>query len=175
VASKATPAYFRTYCDEARKAAADAGLAAPYFKPRERADADLVLTHAWRSQDIAVPLADVAGNWSVFLSYEFQTLAGDRQMHLVSTCFGLNAVGVPFASDARVTVLRYDYDALLDSYDENGQHPNVAVHINVLQPDPLGDHLHLPGFRDERWAVGEIMRWFTSPRLLADLKRRLPP
>jgi hypothetical protein len=167
--------YFRTYLKEARTAASAAGLDAPYFKFVERPDDDLVRTQRWRSQDIGVPFTEVAGHWSVFLSYEFQMFSEERHTELVRTSVGLNAMGVPFAPDKRTSVLRYDYDALLGSISDDGGEPRFNVHINALQPAPLGDHIHLPGFRSDRWVVAEVLRWFTSARLRADLKRRIPP
>jgi hypothetical protein len=165
--------YFRVYLHEARAAAAAAGLAAPYFKPTERADDDLVRTYHWRSQHLTVPFTGVAGHWSVFLSYEFQVLSGERSMELVRTTFGLDAIGVPFAPDVRINVVRYDYDALLDPLPRVAEGPNLDVHINVLQPYPLADHIHIPGFRKDRWVAAEVLQWLTSPRLQADLGRRM--
>lgn len=173
MASQSTPTYFRSYQRAARAAAATAGLDAPYFKMNQRQDDDLVRTNVWRSRNLTVHLADVTGVWSVYLCYEFQHLPGDQPLRLVRTSFGLNVHDVPFTQDQPVTLLRYDYDELLDAHHPD-QHPPVSVHINVLQPAPLHDHIHLPGFRNEPWDAAEVMTWITSPRLLADLKRRLP-
>jgi hypothetical protein len=134
-----------------------------------------VRTQRWRSQDIVIPFSGIAGRWSVFLSYEFQMISEHRRSDLVRTSAGLDAVGVSFALDERINVVRYDYDALLGSAFEDSEQPRFDVHINVLQPKPLQDHIHLPGFRSERWEVSEVLRWFTSARLRADLKRRISP
>jgi hypothetical protein len=168
MASAPTPKYFRPFLQEARDAAAKAKLPAPYFTPRERRDADLVRTTEWRSSDLRVRLDGVAGHWSVYFSYQFQNLSG-ATTQLVGTSFGLNVTGVPLAKNGVVTLVRYDYDRLLDPRDES-----VACHLNVLQPEPIGDHIHLPGFRKEPWAASDVTGWVTSSRLLRDLQRRFP-
>lgn len=168
-----TPKYFQDYQQAARAAAATAGLDTPYFTMRERQDDDLVRTQIWRSRDLSVPLANVSGLWSVYLSYQFQHVPGDPSARLVRTSFGLDVHDVPFAQDKPLTLLRYDYDEFVDARYPD-QDPPLRVHINVLQPDPLRDHVHLPAFRSEPWDAAEVMAWITSPRLLADLKRRLP-
>lgn len=180
MASATTPGYFKPYLQEARRAAAAARLHAPYFQMRERADEDLVRTNVWRSGEMTVELATVSGLWSVYLSYEFQTLPGERDLSLVRTSFGLNVSNVSLFPDGSTTLIRYDFDELVDSdpYAEPSTQkdaaPSVAAHINVLQPDPLADHVHLPGFRADRWDAEEVLTWITSQRLLADLRRRLP-
>jgi len=166
------PQYFRPYRREAVDAAAAAGLETPYFQPRDRRDDDLVRTTVWRSRDLTVPLAEVSGHWTVYLSYDFQNLPGERDLRLVGTSFGLNVHEVPFTSEEPVTLLRYDYDLLLGPAQQD--EPSVNVHINVLQPDPLRDGIHFPAFRTDPWTVKDVMRWMTSRRLLADLQRRLP-
>jgi hypothetical protein len=73
--------------------------------------------------------------------------------------------------------VRFDYSLLLDTGDPEAlseDEPSIAVHINVLQEDPLGSHLHIPAFRDTPWQPDEIMLWLTSKRLRRDLKKRMP-
>ncbi|HEX3562255.1 MAG TPA: hypothetical protein VHU24_05405 [Solirubrobacterales bacterium] len=177
MASISTPPYFKAYQSAARKAAAGAGLEAPYFRPKVRADDDFVKTTTWRSQRLTLSMPDVAGRWTLYLAYAFQSLPGGSGDSLVSSSFGLEFEGDHLGKGSVVTVVRFDYSLLLDGADPevpSEDEPSVAVHMNVLQEDPLGSHLHFPTFRSEPWEPDEIMRWLTSRRLHRDLKRRMP-
>jgi hypothetical protein len=176
MASVTTPKYFKAYAAAARKAAAGVELEIPYFSAKERSDKDLVKTTTWRSQRVPIPMPEVAGSWTLYLMYEFQVLPRVKEPVLVSSSFGLDFEGERLGSRSPTTVARFDYSLLLDGDEEvrSENEPSVAVHINVLQKDPLGSHLHFPAFRSAPWEPDEIMRWSTSRRLRRDLSRRMP-
>lgn len=178
MASRSTPQYFKSYYKNARKAAAKTQLDAPYFRTRERSDKDLVRTTNWRSQNLSLSMPDVHGEWSLYLSYDFQTLPGSQEVELVKSSYGLDFVGTKLKGTCPITVVRFDYDRLLDVNEGgspgNGKDPSVAVHMNVHQQSPLESTLHFPAFRSQPWQPGEVMGWLTSQRLQHDLKRCLP-
>jgi hypothetical protein len=176
MASSTTPRYFKAYAKSARQAAAKVKLEAPRFRSRERSDKDFVKTTIWRSQRLPIPMPDVVGRWTLYLSYEFQNLPRGAEDSLVSSSFGLEFEGDHFGSESAVTVARFDYSVLLDRDEGMGSanEPSVAVHLNVLQESPLGSHLHFPVFRSAPWEPDEVMCWSTSQRLRRDLSRRLP-
>lgn len=177
MASQSTPGYFKPYQSTAYAAAAAAGLSTPYFSSSERGDKDLVKTIRWRATNLPVDMPDVAGAWTFYLSYDFQSLPGSQNVEMIASSFGLGVGGCKLADGAAVTVVRFDYDASIDEWDGDGAGsagPPVAVHLNVLQEAPLGSHLHLPAFRTDPWEPGEVLSWLTSKRLRQDLKRHMP-
>jgi hypothetical protein len=105
------------------------------------------------------------GRWSIQVQIIYDTDPGGSSVYIKKGSFGLNW------NDDRTarSFLRYDVDVLRQ--DTIGE----PCHLNVLQPDPFGDRLHLriPGFSITEWELGPTLEFLSSTQLRDEIVARL--
>ncbi len=130
------------------------------------------LLRARNSAPIHVPFKPpLSGRWSLHLSWTIRRILRGTPI-LWQSSFGLNVSGVSFApADNAVCLVRYDVD---NDRPGPGSIP-LGAHLNILQPEPLDDHVHFPVLAEagRMWSVSEVLDVFLADEFVSDLRARL--
>jgi len=173
MASRTMPQELRPYVKEAEKALRRHGLYAGFRDTIEREpDSGVEIFGARNTTPIDVRFTPpLSGRWSLHLSWRVRRIPRGEPI-LWQSSFGLNVRGVSFApTDDAVCLVRYDVD---NDRPGPGLGP-LGAHLNILQPEPLDDHLHFPVLAEpERvWSVSEVLDVLLAPGLANELRARL--
>lgn len=173
MASRTMPQELRPYVKEAAEALGRHKLYGG-FKPEigRELSSGVELLCAKNSAPIYVPFEPpLSGRWSLHLSWTIRRIP--RGTHtLWNSSFGLDVCGVPFApGDSTVCLVRYDVD---NDRPGPGSAP-LGAHLNILQPEPLDDHVHFPVLAEagRMWSVSEVLDVFLADEFVSDLRARL--
>jgi hypothetical protein len=163
----------RPYVKEALKALHRHGLHAGFrdeFQREKGSGVELVKAHNTTPIDVTSKLA-VKGHWTLHLSWTIRQIPRGEAM-LWQSSFGLSIEGLCFApADSRRCLVRYDVD---NDRRGPGLEP-LGAHLNILQPEPLDDHIHFPVLAgpERRWTVSEVIDVFLADEFVAELRSRL--
>lgn len=131
------------------------------------------MTKVRNTQPIELPYGGkLPGRWDLHAEWMLRGIPGQTTLVVWRSSIGLSAEGTGLTPDGkRACVVRYDVD---NGRPGPGLGP-IGRHINVLQPDPLGDHVHYPTFDQSSaaWAVKDILELFQSPSFIEDIAKRL--
>lgn len=162
------------YVKEARSALHRHGLYAAGFRDEvereSQSGVELVRVSSTAPIDVTSKLA-VPGHWTLRLSWTIRRIPPRREARLWQSSFALNVRGVAFASGSEQCLVRYDVD---NDRRGPGLEP-LGAHLNILQPEPLCDHLHFPVLAgpERCWTVSEVIDVFFADEFVADLRTRL--
>lgn len=162
----------KTYVQEARKALERHRLFAGFHDSKEREADGVEVVKIRNTTPIGVlSKRQLAGRWSLHLSWTIRRVPRG-ELILWRSSFGLNVRGLQFVpSEGAVCLVRYDVD---NERQGPGLEP-LGAHLNVLQPPPLGDHIHFPALAepDRKWTVSEVLDVFLAEEFIADLRARI--
>lgn len=145
------------------------------FKPSPGRE-DAVPTWTIRNVNPIRPmtLRSLPGTWEIYAAWTLQPLLDSKTLALMRSSIGLNVSGLeaPALAD-KVCLVRYDVDTTKTVDGPDGSPRPIGRHLNVLQPGPLSDKLHLPYIPHslEPWPVDETVRLLSAPSLVAELAR----
>jgi hypothetical protein len=163
----------RPYVKEALKALNRHRLHAGFRDDVQRepgSGVELVRARSTTPIDVTSNLA-VKGRWTLHLSWTIRHIPRD-EARLWKSSFGLSIQGLRFAPAGHPKCLvRYDVD---NDRRGPGLGP-LGAHLNILQPEPLADHIHFPVLAgpERRWTVSEVIDVFLADEFVADLRARL--
>ncbi len=157
---------------EAKKACASSNLIQPFLCEVVNEDG-VEMTKVRNTQPIPLPYGNsLPGTWEMHAEWLLRTLPGESRLVVWRSSVGLSVEGTSITPDGQSACLvRYDVD---NQRARSGVAPR-GRHINVLQPDPLMDHVHYPTFSESQdpWPVRTILELFQSQPFIDDLARRL--
>jgi hypothetical protein len=157
----------REYAREASKALRHHNLPGG-FRERIEKEEGVEMIGIRNSTPIPLKSYPVAGQWTLHMAWTVRRDPAGGDSVLWRSSIGLNVRGVPFAPTRSTCLVRYDVDM-------GRTGPNLAplgAHLNVLQPEPLGDRLHFPVLAaDRRWTAREVIDLFLSSEFTADMSK----
>jgi hypothetical protein len=130
------------------------------------------MTKVRNTQPIELPYGNLPGRWDLHAEWLLRGIPGQTTLVVWRSSIGLSVEGAGVTPDGkRACLVRYDFD---NGRQGPGLGP-IGRHINVLQPEPLGDHVHYPTFHQssDAWAVKDILELFQSTSFIEDIAKRL--
>ena len=117
------------------------------------------------------PSPKLAGRWDLHVGWELRRQPTGDGLVVYMSSLGVNAEGSDFAPEGRICVVRYDVDHGR-AYNAPGR-PWLGRHLNVLQPAPLADHVHLPIPGDEaEWSTPDLIDLLLCKSFFDDIRQR---
>lgn len=133
------------------------------------------MTKVRNTQPIELPYGkQLPGRWDLHAEWLLRRVPGQTTLMVWRSSIGLSVEGGSVTPDGkRACLIRYD----LDNARQGPGLGRLGRHLNVLQPEPLGDHVHYPTFdqSNEAWPVKDILELFQSSGFIDDIAKRLGP
>jgi hypothetical protein len=120
------------------------------------------------SGHIRLPWSELPGEWFLHMSWLFRNTVAEPSVELVESSIGLNVEGHAITEGGPTSLVRYDEDRR----PRDAGLASRRAHLNVLQPRPLSDKLHLPAFGIGEWKAEDVLDFLVSDELRCELGRR---